>query len=202
MARRLAGCGTAGTRLGKTDPRMPRAPIKARRTPCSQRSGLTPSGPRKTGSAERASTAPPTGSVAPPENETTPLKPMMIPGVASPWRVSKAAIAVNAVPTSTARPSRRRTPTIVRMIAAAVAAKAARPTPAKWMSAGTAISSGPRKCAAGRGTVARAPASMSTGTSLSLTQRISTCCVRALRRAGRDSSGGVRAGLAVIRPRF
>ena len=48
----------------------------------------------------------PAGRVSAPANAITPLSPIRMPGVARPWTVSSAVIVENAVPISTARPSR------------------------------------------------------------------------------------------------
>jgi hypothetical protein len=114
---------------------VPRAPIAVRSTTWRRSRRRTPRGRRSDGSAESASTAPPIGSVAAPVKPTSPLYGRMIPGVASPCRASSAAITVKAVPSRTVRPSLRRAPSIVSANAAAVAATAVRPTPAKCVQA-------------------------------------------------------------------
>jgi hypothetical protein len=68
-----------------------------------------------------------------PANATTPFAPTSTPGVASPWTASIAVIVENAVPRSTVRPSRRRTPAAVSSADATVAASAAHATSAKWV---------------------------------------------------------------------
>ena len=66
------------------------------------RSGVTAAGRRSADNAPSARIAPPTGNVAPPVKAATPYASNRMPGVASPWRQSSAAITENAQPTSTA----------------------------------------------------------------------------------------------------
>ena len=70
-----------------------RSPAGAR--PGARAGGSTPRGRRSEGSAESASTAPPTGSVVAPVKPTSPLYGKDDPGVASPCSASRAAITVN-----------------------------------------------------------------------------------------------------------
>ena len=117
----LAGSGTPGTISGATTPATPSPAIAASRAACNHSRGFTERRRLVSGSAESASTAPPTGSVAAPEKATTPLSPASRPGVVRPCTASNAAMLEKAVPTSTARGSPRRAPTTVRATAAPAA---------------------------------------------------------------------------------
>ncbi len=128
-------------------------------------------GLRSLGRAESARIAPPIGSVAPPVNETTPLSPIRIPGVAIPCRASSAAITEKAVPIRTVRPSFRLAPIRVNATAAAVAAAAVIPTPTKWTSPPNATLSRAKKCPAAVGNTANAPPTARIGASRSLVLR-------------------------------
>ncbi len=117
----LAGSGTSGTSEGTRIPATPSATMPVTSTPWSQSSGRTALGRRSSGMADRASTAPPTGSVSAPEKPTRPLSSTRKPGVVRPWIDRSAAIDEKAVPTSTARPSPWRAPKTVSARAAAAA---------------------------------------------------------------------------------
>ena len=101
-------------------------------------------GRRSAGSALSASTKAPEGSDAPPAKPMTPLGPASTPGVARPCTASIAVIVEKAVPSSTVRPSLRRTPAAVRAAEAIAPASAAAATSQKWARAGAATASPPR----------------------------------------------------------
>ena len=74
------------------------------------------------------------------------MSPISTPGVASAWNTSSTAITENANPSSTARPSLRRTATTDSAIAAAAASAPAVPTVTRWTIGGTwTITSAKRK---------------------------------------------------------
>jgi hypothetical protein len=155
----LAGSGTAGTRLGTAMPTTPSPMTPTRATTWRTRSERMPCGRRKPGSAESARTAPPTGNVAAPVRAITPLAPITTPGVASPWMARSAAMTVKAAPTSTTRPSCRRTPTTVSARAATEAITALTPTPMKCTFVPRSCEWCPKKVSAAPGTIAPAPRS-------------------------------------------
>ena len=197
---------------------VPRPAIASRSTAWRTSRRPTPRGRRSEGSAESASTAPPTGSVAAPVKPTSPLYGRMIPGVASPCSASRAAITVNAVPSRTVRPSFRRAPTIVSATAARVAATAVRPTPAKCVHAPNETWSCARKPSRLVGSRIAAAAQASAGTAVcpgsrtpQVSARAEPCLIpwlgegleRALVRAGaadaRRAGGGVAEARAALR---
>ena len=94
--------------------------------PEATRRGRTLLGLRRGGSAERASTAPPSGRTAAPEKAITPFWPIRMSGVARPWMTSRPIIVEKAVPTSTVLPSPRLAPTIVSAKEAAAGGACAR----------------------------------------------------------------------------
>ncbi len=122
------------------------------------------SGLRSAGRAERASTAPPTGSTAAPEKATTPFWPVSMPGVERPWTVRIPAITAKAVPSRTVRPSRRRAPTIERASAAIATASEAKARSQKWTQLSTVTSLRPKKCRMVSGREALAATRIAKGT--------------------------------------
>ena len=86
------------------------------------------------------------------------------PGVVSPWTARSAAIAENAVPTSTARPSPRLAPVTVRATAAAAASPALIAIGRKWTVDGRSTSLPPTKWMIAAGSTAQAPSTPATGT--------------------------------------
>ncbi len=160
--------GTFGTRAGSSTAAAPSAATRTTATARRARTGFTASGRRRTGRTLSARIAPPTGSVAPPVNATTPFISTRTPGVVRPCRTSSAAMTQNALPTSTARPSRRRAPTTVRAAAETVASSAPRATPQKCTAPPNWTLSRPTKWRSAGGTHATNDANASDGTSRSL----------------------------------
>ena len=95
-AARSRACSRSPARRGPTRGRgSPRTRARRRQgsaPPRAAAAGERRSGLRSAGRAERASTAPPTGSTAAPEKATTPFWPVSMPGVERPWTVRIPAI--------------------------------------------------------------------------------------------------------------
>ena len=122
------GAGTGGTIAGSISAEAPSASTPKKSTTCRTTSGLTLRVRRSAGSAVSASRYAPTGIDRPPASAITPFGPTIIPGVESPWTANRAVMVENAVPISTARPSRARAPAIVSASEAKLVIEAAPPT--------------------------------------------------------------------------